>query len=171
MDLEVVRWVHGIDWAGQDGDRWWALVNLVMNLLVHRPGYLSRYSDSLRAGRSGDRIPVGMRFSATVRTGPGVHLASYTMGTGSFPGVKRLGRGAALPHLVQRLKTVELYIVSHSGPSWCVLGWILAVLQITYNLFTLVLIACDVWITKKKKTKLRGLSPHANYTDRAGRRS
>jgi hypothetical protein len=36
---------------------------------------------------------VGTRFSAPVQTGPGAHPASYTMGTGSFPGVKRPGRG------------------------------------------------------------------------------
>ena len=33
----------------------------------------------------------GARFSAPVQTGPGAHAASYTMGTGSFPGVKRGG--------------------------------------------------------------------------------
>jgi hypothetical protein len=48
----------------------------------------------LRAGRYGDRIPVGVRFFAHVQTGPGAHPASCTMGTGSFPGVKRPGRGA-----------------------------------------------------------------------------
>ena len=40
------------------------------------------YSDSLQAGRSGYRTPVGMRFSASVQTGPGAHPASYTVGTG-----------------------------------------------------------------------------------------
>jgi hypothetical protein len=47
---------------------------------------------NLGTGRSGDRIPVGARFSAPVRTDPEAHPASYTMGTGSFPGVKRPGR-------------------------------------------------------------------------------
>jgi len=36
---------------------------------------------------------VGARFSAPVQTGPGAHSDSYTMGTGSLPGVKRPGRG------------------------------------------------------------------------------
>jgi hypothetical protein len=59
----------------------------------------ARYGDWLRAGRSGDRILVGARFSAHVQTGPGVHPASCTMGTGVFPGVKRPGRGADHPPL------------------------------------------------------------------------
>ena len=59
---------------------------------------LSRYSDWLRAGRSGDRIPVESRFPSPVQTGPVAHQASCTMGTGSFPGVKS-GRGVTLtPH-------------------------------------------------------------------------
>jgi hypothetical protein len=60
-------------------------------------GYLSRYSDWLRAGRFRDRIPVGARFIAHVQTGPGTHPAPCTMGTGSFPGVKWPGRGADHP--------------------------------------------------------------------------
>ena len=65
----------------------------------------SRYSDSQRAERSGDRIPVGARFSTPVQTGPGAHPASYTMGTESFRGVKRPGRGVDHPpHLAPRLK-------------------------------------------------------------------
>jgi hypothetical protein len=37
-------------------------------------------------------------FSAPVHTGPGAHLASSTMGIGSFPGVKRPGHGVDHPH-------------------------------------------------------------------------
>ena len=61
------------------------------------PGWLSRYSDSLRPERSGDRKPVGARFSAPVQTVPGAYPASCTMGTGSFQRVKRPGRGVDHP--------------------------------------------------------------------------
>jgi len=62
------------------------------------PGSSVGIATELRAGRSGDRVPVGARFSAPVQTGPGAHPASCTMGTGSFPGVKS-GRGVTLsPH-------------------------------------------------------------------------
>jgi hypothetical protein len=40
------------------------------------------------------KFPVGARFFAHVQTGPGAHPTSCTMGTGSFPGVKRPGRAA-----------------------------------------------------------------------------
>ena len=43
---------------------------------------------------------MGVGFSAPVETGPGAHPASFTRGTGSFPGVKG-GRGVTLtPHLL-----------------------------------------------------------------------
>jgi len=56
------------------------------------------YSDWLRGGRSGDRIPVRATFSAPVQTGPGAHPVSCKMGTGSFPGVNS-GRGVMLTPL------------------------------------------------------------------------
>jgi hypothetical protein len=49
--------------------------------------------------RAKKKIPVGTRFFAHVQTGPGAHPASCTMGTWSFPGVKRPGRGADHPPL------------------------------------------------------------------------
>jgi hypothetical protein len=64
--------------------------------VLFRPvgGERIRYSDRLRAGRSGDRIPIGSRFSATVQTGLGARPASCTMGTVSFPGKERPERDA-----------------------------------------------------------------------------
>jgi hypothetical protein len=56
-----------------------------------------RYSDWLRAGRSGDPIPVGARFSAPIQTGPGAHPASCATSTSSFPGLKQPGRGVDHP--------------------------------------------------------------------------
>jgi hypothetical protein len=54
----------------------------------------------------GDRNPVEVRFSAPVHTGPGANPASCTVGTGSFPGVKRPERGVDHPpHLAPRLRT------------------------------------------------------------------
>ena len=47
---------------------------------------LAEIPHSLRAGWSGDRTPVAARFSAPVHNGPAAHPASYTKGTGSFPG-------------------------------------------------------------------------------------
>ena len=67
----------------------------------------------------------GARFSVPVQTGPGAHSASYTMGTGSFPGVKqRRGRGVDRPppSSAEVKEKVDLYFYSHSGPSWPVLG-------------------------------------------------
>ena len=63
--------------------------------------------------------------SAPVHAGPGAHPASYTMGTGSFPGVKRLGRRGFdhSPTSSAEVKDrVELYLTSPSGLSWPVTG-------------------------------------------------
>jgi hypothetical protein len=78
----------------------------------------------LSAGRSGDRIPVGAKFSAPFQTGPGAYPASCTMGTGLFPGVKRPGRGVVLPppSSAEVKERVYLYLYSPSGPSWPILG-------------------------------------------------
>jgi len=63
------------------------------NLNDNRGRDSSWHSDSLRAGRSEDRILVEARFSAPVQTVPGSHPASYTIGIGCFPGINRPGFG------------------------------------------------------------------------------
>ena len=67
---------------------------------------------------------MGARFFAPDQTGPGAYPASYTMGTVSFPGVKRPGRGAdhPPPSKCRSHERVELYLYSPSGPSWPVMG-------------------------------------------------
>ena len=63
------------------------------------------------------------RFSELVQTGLVAHPASYTMGTGSFPVIKRPGRGVdhPPPSSTEVKERVELYLYSPSGPSWPVL--------------------------------------------------
>jgi len=62
---------------------------------------------------------VAARFSAPVQTGPGAHLASCTMGTGFFPGIKSV-RGVKLspppPSSAVGHERVELYLYFPYGP-------------------------------------------------------
>jgi hypothetical protein len=69
----------------------------------------------------------GARFTARVQTGRGVHPDFYTMGTGSFSGVRRPGRvvGYPPPSSAEVKERVELYLYSPSGPSCPVLWWTL----------------------------------------------
>jgi hypothetical protein len=64
-------------------------------------------------------------FSGLVHNGPGVYLASYTMGTSwSFLGVKLLGHGVNhLPASNTDLKErLEMYLYLLSVPLWQVVG-------------------------------------------------
>jgi hypothetical protein len=101
------------------------------------PRRLSWHSESLRPGRSGDRIPLWARFSAPVQTGPGAHSASYTVGTGFLLRVKRPRGGGGHPPPPQSSaevkERVELYLCSTSGPSWPVLGCTLLYLLLEVN--------------------------------------
>ena len=73
-------------------------------------GQLSRYGYLLQTEKSGDRIPVGTRFSAPVHTGFGADPASCMMSTGSFSGVKWQGVALAIhPHVAPRLKKEQSY--------------------------------------------------------------
>jgi hypothetical protein len=61
----------------------------------------------------------GARLSAPDQTGSGAHPASYTRGTGSFPEVKRLGRGVDRPppSSAEVKERIELHLHPPSGPS------------------------------------------------------
>ena len=69
------------------------------------PGKLRRFSDWLRAGRSGDRIPVGDEVFRTCPDRPWGPPSLLYKGTASAAGVKRPERGVDhIPHLAPRLK-------------------------------------------------------------------
>ena len=68
-------------------------------------------SDTPRGGRSGNRFPVGARFSVPVQTDSGAYPASCTMGTESLYWGQTC-RNVALtnyPHLTPRLKKEQSY--------------------------------------------------------------
>ena len=56
-----------------------------------------RYSNSLLASQSGDRIAVGRRFTAPVQTDNEAHSASCILSNHLFQGAKRQGCGVAHP--------------------------------------------------------------------------
>ena len=76
-------------------------------ILVHcrdRDGSV-RMSTRYGLGGPGIESRWGARFSVPIQTVPVTHPASNTMGTESFPGVKRPGRGVEHPlHLVPKLE-------------------------------------------------------------------
>jgi hypothetical protein len=59
----------------------------------------------------------GRDFAHPSRPTPGAHPALYTVGTGSFPGVKRPGRGVdhPLPSSAEVKERIKLYIPSPTG--------------------------------------------------------
>jgi hypothetical protein len=64
-------------------------------------------------------------FQHPSRPALGTHPASCTMGTWSFPGVKRPGRDVdhPPPSSAEVKERVQLYLYSPSGPSWPVIRW------------------------------------------------
>ena len=78
------------------------------------------YSHSLMAERSGDRVPVRARFSASVQTGPGAHD-----GFRVFPGGKAVGARRRPP----TAEVKESRVIPYSS-SWPVRGWLLPLLSI-----------------------------------------
>jgi hypothetical protein len=90
-----------------------AIFNNITNI-TSGPGSSVGIATELRAGRSGDRIPLGARFSTPFQTGPEAPPSSCTVSTVSFPGVES-GRGVTqTPHplLVSSKNRVALYLYS-----------------------------------------------------------
>jgi hypothetical protein len=77
---------------------WWYIkLPLVLKRLTDMSSLLG-IATSLRPGRSGNRIPVRGEIFRTRPDRPGAHpVSSYTLRTGSFPGVKLPGRGINHP--------------------------------------------------------------------------
>ena len=79
----------------------------------------------IRAGWSGDQIPVGVTFSAPIQTRPETDPAScYNGYQVSFQGVKRPGRDInhPPPPSTKVEESVQLCLYSPSEPLWPVLG-------------------------------------------------
>jgi len=86
---------------------------------------LSRYSNLLRSGRSGVRIPVGGEiFRARPDRPRGLPSLLYN-GYQIFPGVKAAGAWSwpPTPSSAEVKERTELYLYSPYGPSSSVLGW------------------------------------------------
>jgi hypothetical protein len=74
--------------------------------------------------RTQKKFPVRTRFFAHVQIGPGAHPTSCTIGTGSFPAVKRPGRGADHPPPPSaEVENEQSYTSTpHLGSWWPVIG-------------------------------------------------
>jgi hypothetical protein len=88
------------------------------------------HSDSLRAGRSGDRIPEGGGIFRTCPdrswSPPSLLYSGYRV----FPGGKAVGawRLTKYPYSAEVKERVQLYLYTTSEPSWPVIGLILPLL-------------------------------------------
>jgi len=95
-------------------------------ILFRSRGQDNALSIATRYGLDGPGIEswLGVRFSAPIQTGPGAYPASFTMGTGSFLGVKQPGCGVdhPPPSSAKVKDRVQLYLYSLYGPSLPVLG-------------------------------------------------
>jgi hypothetical protein len=89
--------------------------------------YVGRYSDWLRAGRSGDRIPVGGEIFRILPDRPWGTPSLLYSGHWGIPGGKspEAWLWPPTPSSAEVKERVELYIYSPSGPSWPVIGWTL----------------------------------------------
>jgi len=104
----------------------WPPGKIILVARIAQKGIATRYwlDDPVIESRCG-----GREEQTFFRTRPdqpwGVHPASYTMGTGSFLGVKWPGRGSyhSSQSSTEVEGRVELYFCSTSGHLWFVIGW------------------------------------------------
>ena len=87
--------------------------------------FMGRESDSLRAGRSGDQIPVGGEIFRIRPNRPWGPPSLLYNGYRVLPGGKAVGAWCwpPTPSSAEVKERVELYICSPSGPPCPVLGW------------------------------------------------
>jgi hypothetical protein len=93
------------------------VTDILLSISTRKLEHHSWYSNLLQAGRSGDQILLGTRFSTLVQTGPGAHPASCTMSAGSFLGVKQqeCGSNHLLLSSSEVKERVDLHLYSHFG--------------------------------------------------------
>jgi hypothetical protein len=78
------------------------------------------FSESVRSGLSGNRIPVGQRFSVIVPNVSASHPPSCIMVTGYFSGLKPTARGDdhTLPSEAEVVNGLELHLRLPSVAAW-----------------------------------------------------
>jgi hypothetical protein len=94
---------HGRGTAGERHGNGMVCVNQPLIVVIHITMWAG-IATSYGLDGLGIESRWGVRYSTHIQTGPGAHPASYTMCTGSFPWVKRLGHGVDHPTLVPRLR-------------------------------------------------------------------
>jgi hypothetical protein len=102
-------WNEDISFVGPSSLRVESCVILTLMIFLCGPGWLSRYSDLLRDGRSGDRIPVEVRF-CTPALGPTQPLKQWVPGLFWGGGGKAAGLGVNHPCV----NKTDNFDISHS---------------------------------------------------------
>jgi hypothetical protein len=138
---------------------YWFIVKILLIILYLRPKFVDVYISLVYSklyslvgmatgyGLDGPGIESrwGVRFFAPVQTGPGAHLASYTMSIWFLPEVKRLGRGIYHPpqSSAEVKAGTELYTYFPFGSSWHVLWWTLPLRSCTLIILDVVYVALE----------------------------